>query len=181
MIIILNGPAGCGKDTLANILKQRGWATSEFKHTMFAVAVAMSGMEEADFMRDYNNREVKEAPQKHLGGMSYRQFMIHISEAVMKPIFGDNVFGLRSAEKCILPAKLGLNIVFSDGGFIDEVRALHNFGYEVVVVRLRREGFSFDGDSREYLYPDFCSSFDVQLTDGSPYVAVHDILEGICK
>lgn len=181
MIVILNGPAGCGKDTLASILKQRGWATAEFKHTMFAVAIAMSGMTKEAFLKDYNNRVVKETPQKHLGGLSYRQFMIHISEAVMKPLFGDDVFGQRSAEKCVLPAKMNLNVIFSDGGFIDEVRALHNFGYEVIVVRLHREGFSFHGDSREYLYPDFCSSFDVQLKDGSPHVAVHDILEGIRK
>lgn len=131
-------------------------------------------------MAGYNDRDKKEQPQKELGGLTYREFMIHISEDIMKPLYGDDVFGKRAAQVCVDALYFGhKNVVFSDGGFIDEVKALHEEGLEVIVIRLHRDGYTFVGDSRRYIYPDFCRSFDVTLNEGMPHQAVQEILEKI--
>ncbi|AGZ17750.1 hypothetical protein RJ80_gp23 [Vibrio phage phi-A318] len=176
-VVILNAPPFCGKDTIANLLKEKGFAVTEFKFTMFNIAIAMSGMSKESFMREYNDREQKEKPQEHLGGLSYREFMIHISEDIMKPLFGEDVFGKRAAEACTLAHDSGFDVVFSDGGFIDEVKALNDAGLNVTVIRLHRDGYTYGNDSRRYLYPDFCRSFDITLQEGLPSLAVSEILE----
>lgn len=175
-VVILNAPPHCGKDTIARILKEQGFAVSEFKSPMFNIACSMSGMSREDYMRDYEDRSKKESPQSHLGGLSYREFMIHISEDIMKPLFGEGVFGERAAEACFAAHNSGFNVVFSDGGFIDEVKVLHDKGLDVTVVRLHREGYDFGNDSRQYLYPDFCKSIDLHLVEGQPERAVSNLL-----
>jgi hypothetical protein len=42
--------------------------------------------------------------------------------------------------------------VVSDGGFASEVAPIVAAGHDVRIVRLHREGYTFDGDSRGYLY-----------------------------
>ena len=179
MIVILNAPAGVGKDTIADMLKnEHNFAKSEFKSTMFKAALGLSGLTEDEYMSRYNDRKLKELSWDKLGGLSCRGFMIHISEDIMKPLFGNDVFGKRAAAACYSAIDFGFpNVVFSDGGFIDEVKALHDSGLDVVVVRLHRDGHTFEGDSRRYLYPDFCRSFDVALQEGLPILAVKEILE----
>lgn len=181
MIIILNAPPHCGKDTIADTLRDNHkFAKTEFKHTMFSAALALSGLSKEEYMSRYNNRDLKEKPWDKLGGLSCREFMIHISEEVMKPLFGQDVFGKRASSACDFAMTCGYNhIVFSDGGFIDEVKALSESGHKVLVARLRREGFDFGNDSRDYLYPDFCDSVDVHLIEGMPEVAVDYLLECI--
>lgn len=181
MIVILNAPPHCGKDTIANILKDsHGFAKTEFKHTMFKAALGLSGLSEEEYMARYNNRELKESPWDKLGGLSCRGFMIHISENVMKPLFGQDVFGKRASSACDFAMTCGYdNIVFSDGGFIDEIKALHEGGHEVLVVRLHRDGYGFGNDSRNYLYPDFCDSVDILLVENKPEVAINSLLECI--
>lgn len=183
MIIILNGPPNCGKDTIANILKGRNYfAKTEFKKTMFNAALGLSGLSESEFLLRYNNRDLKEVAWNKLGGLSCREFMIHISEDVMKPLFGKDVFGKRASSICKEFEKSGFNnIVFSDGGFIDEVKALHDSGLHVLVVRLHRDNCDFNGDSRSYLYPDFCDSLDIKLIDGYPQIAVNSIMDKVKK
>lgn len=175
-VFILNAPPHCGKDTIARILKDQGFTVAEFKAPMFDIAFSMSGMSREDYMREYEDRSKKESPQPHLGGLSYREFMIHISEDIMKPLFGDGVFGDRAAGVCFAAHNSGTNVVFSDGGFIEEVRVLHDKGLDVTVVRLHREGYCFGNDSRQYLYPDFCKSIDIKLVEGRPERAAINIL-----
>lgn len=182
MIVILNAPPSSGKDTIARLLSSHGYAVTEFKETMFKIATTLSGLELHEYMARYDNRNLKELPWDKLGGLSCREFMIHISEDIMKPLYGDDVFGKRASERCEQLLGEGYdNVVFSDGGFIDEVNKLIYDGFEVAVVRLHRDGYTFEGDSRDYLYPNNCKCLDINLVDGHPFLAVEEILREIGK
>ncbi|ASP46287.1 hypothetical protein HOR87_gp29 [Marinomonas phage CB5A] len=180
-VLILNAPAGAGKDTIAYVLSEKfRYHQEQFKKPMFDIAIAMSGMTEAAFMQAYNNRDEKEAKQSNLGGLSYRELMIKISEEFVKPLLGKDSFGSLASVRCrnrdYEAVWGGVNIVFSDGGFIDEADRLHKDGHSVTVCRLHREGYSFEGDSRDYIYPTLYESFDIYLEEGNPAKAVNSIV-----
>lgn len=149
MILILNAPAGAGKDTIGKLLKEKhGVDLRCFKQPMFDIAKACLGEENFSvFMEKYDNRLTKELPLDMLGGMSPREFFIHISENWCKPIFGDEFFGERFAAD--LP--IDNTVVVTDGGFSREVMPMIARNHPVVIVRLFRSGYGFEGDSRSYL------------------------------
>lgn len=163
-LFILNGPAGVGKDTIADIMVETGVAKEKvsFKSPMFNVAKGMLSIDEFDwFIENYNNRDEKEKHQKILGGKSIREFMIWISESVMKPAFGDDVFGKRLAQS------LGDGCyICADGGFSSEIKPLIDDGVEVTLIRLHRSGYTFDGDSRSYIHGVCAREIDVRVIGG---------------
>lgn len=188
MIIILNAPAGAGKDTIQQAIANiQEVSQLSFKKPMFAMAKAMLGdLGYAEFMYAYNNRDRKEKPMDLLHGSSPRQFMIWLSEKVIKPHFGDQHFGNLLYDDYILHQNDGYQVgVVSDGGFESETIALINTGVPVRLFRLHREGYSFAGDSRDYVrlpeYEDNSAvdyqEFDVHLTEGLPVVAALDIIK----
>ncbi|ECH0398430.1 hypothetical protein FPC12_07130 [Salmonella enterica] len=151
-VIILNGPAGCGKDTLARAMVNMGFAkeTTSFKNPMFNIALAVLGPDAYhEFLDGYDDRARKEKPEGFLNGLSRRQFMIAISEQFIKPVLGDDYFGKYLAEN--LPDGDEVFVV-TDGGFSGEVAPIVAAGHDVRIVRLHRNGYTFTGDSREYLY-----------------------------
>lgn len=90
---------------------------------------------------------------------SKRSALIHVSEVVGKPIFGDDFVGEAAAAQ--IPEDG--HVFFTDSGFPDElVPVAEKVGYEnVVVVRVHRDGCTYDGDSRRYLES---SDFDDKIT-----------------
>lgn len=187
MIIVLNAPAGAGKDTIQQAIAELHEVSQlSFKKPMFAMANAILGdLGFAEFMDAYNNRERKEKPLDLLHGSSPRQFMIWLSESVIKPHFGDKHFGNLLYDDYIMHENDGYYVgVVSDGGFESETVALIETGVPVRLVRLHRDGYTFAGDSRDYVrLPDYADNsavdyqeFDVQLTEGLPVVAALDIL-----
>lgn len=163
-LIILNGPAGVGKDTIADVMVIKGVCCEKvsFKSPMFDVAKGMLSIDEFDwFIKNYNNRDEKEKPQNILGGKSIREFMIWISQSVMKPVFGSDVFGKRLAQS------LGDGCyICADGGFASEIKPLIEAGVEVTLIRLHRAGYTFDGDSRSYIHGVCAREIDVHVIDG---------------
>lgn len=187
MIIILNAPPGAGKDTIQRMIREYAdyIHPGEFKAPMFEIAKSMLGADGySEFIRLYDNRETKERPCTVCGNLSPRDFMIWISETVMKPRFGNRVFALRAYEN-YLSLDHDEVMVFSDGGFPDEVQALVEFGATVKLFRLHREGYDFSGDSRRYIHlPALIGSrdyeeFDVELIDGDAMSAVREITEKV--
>lgn len=165
-IIILNGPPGSGKDAICKYLEDY-WPDCkqlEVKARLFELVLAISGMPEDQWWALYNCRQTKEVPHRDLAGLSPRQFMIHVSENIMKPLYGKDYFGKYAARQV---AKSDRNLlVFSDGGFPEEVQLLAAVG-NVHLVHLFREGCSFAGDSRNYL--------DADAPYLSTFLSVHQI------
>lgn len=181
-VIILNAPPGAGKDTIGNrIAMIAPWfcRMRSFKKPMFEIARAMLGANfYKRFMDVYNDREQKEKPQVFLNGKSPRQFMIWISESVIKPQFGNQYFGRRMVEQireCDDP------VIVTDGGFPEEIKPLIGAGFEVHICRLHRSGYTFAGDSRNYLemgdYHYRLHTRDFILVDGDPTHTAEEIIE----
>lgn len=153
-IIILNGPPGSGKDVIAAEIKKALKSQCvhlEFKDCLHDIAFAMTGLAPQQYFDIYNDRDLKERKLESFYGLSPRELLITISEDMVKPVFGKDFFGKYMVNKInkVFPD----NIVFSDGGFPDEVNALaKEFGASnIKVVRLYRPGHTFEGDSRNYL------------------------------
>lgn len=150
MNFIFNGPPGSGKDEACYFLKvNHAYKHLQFKDQLFIDTAEHFGVSLNWFMSDYNNRTLKETPRPELDGMSKRQALIHVSENIIKPKYGKEYFGAKTAEK-IDPS---IDYCFSDGGFVEEIHPLINrIGRDkICIVQLYRTGCSFSSDSRNYI------------------------------
>lgn len=183
-IIILNAPHGAGKDTIGKLIEEHSpnrVRMISFKQPMFNIALAILGARRyGDFIMAYNDRETKEKPLDFLMGMSPRQFMIWISEDVIKPKFGNDYFGRRFDE---VAKESDDPVICTDGGFSDEVIALIEAGHEVKLCRLHRRGFGFQGDSRSFIHLPIgwqgvngYKDADFYLVDNRPMETVKNII-----
>ena len=178
-VINLNGPAMSGKDALAkeiclNLHGEEIGVHVEFKEMLIDIAIRTAGINrelwDALYHRDY-----KEVPQPYfiVAGkqVSARNWLIHISEDVVKPVFGESVFCDALSKKLVdieqsLP-DYNVTFVISDGGFPDEAvpvinAAKGNFNLIKLTRKNQETGeyLNFDGDSRRYLSPE---DFDPSL------------------
>lgn len=160
-IIILNAPPQSGKDEIAEYLSDNYGATHmEVKELLFQVAVRAAGISRPLWDALYQ-REYKEIPTPYLMingvNVSPREWMIHCSEAVVKPTFGKEAFGNAAVQEVINKhLRPRSTVVFSDGGFIEEARPLAEYaqavGGELVLARIERPGYGWGKDSRRYYY-----------------------------
>lgn len=156
-VVILNSPPSGGKDVGAKemcaVLGGEGYLCyhKQFKDRLIDITCAIYGISGCEWNNFYT-REGKEKPHHKLEGLTPRQALIHVSEDIIKPNFGSDFFG-RAAAQSLLE---GVNI-FSDGGFIEEVRPLiSEVGVSnILIIRIFRDGYSFEGDSRSYFPIDF--------------------------
>jgi hypothetical protein len=151
-IVILNGPAGSGKDSAATYLAGHGFVHLEFKKKLFELTKSIYCISDKDWDKLYT-RQNKETPSELLNGLSPRQALIKVSEEGIKPNFGKEYFGI-AAAKSVRPNQMN---VFSDGGFAEELKPLITmYGPEnILILQIYREGCSFAGDSRNYVsHPD---------------------------
>lgn len=183
-VIILNAPPGAGKDTIGDLVCKHApqyVVKRSFKEPMFKIAKAMLGDYRFKlFMQAYDDREQKEKAQPFLNGKSPRQFMIWISEDVIKPQFGEQYFGVLMADSL---RDIHVPAVITDGGFESEVNPLVSAGLQINICRLHRPGYSFAGDSRNYLnlegYHHRIVTRDYNLVHGDPMITVDQICEEI--
>lgn len=152
-VLILNGPPGTGKDEACLCLQKLGYEHLSFKEELFKETCRFFGVSREWFMKDYNNRAVKEkaVPELTLDGVEFsrRDAMIYTSEKYIKPKYGKDYFGLQLAKHI---TETGLFCI-SDGGFQEELSPIINkFGAEsIIIIQLTREGCDFSSDSRRYL------------------------------
>lgn len=150
-LIILNAPKACGKDVAAeHLVKMYNFHHVEFKTPVKELVKSFYSLTEKEHNHLYL-RENKELPQDILHGKSIRDCYIHVSESVIKPMFGKDVFGVLLANSL----EEGVSVA-SDGGFTEEVGAVAEVvGAEnILIIQIHAEGKTFDGDSRSYLYVD---------------------------
>jgi hypothetical protein len=149
-VIILNAPPSAGKDIAADWIVSKYKAQHlRFKDQLYRVAAQIAGIPLTRMVTLASDREYKEKPARffRVGGkfVSPRQWLIHCSENIVKPLLGKDFFGkslANSIEKDL--------VVVSDGGFPEELVPVLTAGHEVYVLRIVREGYTFEGDSRNY-------------------------------
>jgi hypothetical protein len=121
-----------------------------FKEPILDTVLQLTGIPSDEWFERYDNRDLKEKPWDRINGMSCRELMIHVSESVIKKIHGPEYYGKVLGEQI----KAGKDYVFSDGGFVSEIKALKEktcLTHEVYVVRIFRQDCEFKGDSRSYV------------------------------
>lgn len=144
--VLLNGPPGCGKDTIGAMLSRmvRSAGCMKFSepirsHLMSAFGIDMDLVE-------------KDVPNSFLHGCTPREVAIRYSEGFIKPLFGQSFFGHRLGMR--MRAMVGEpSLVFiTDSGFLQEAEALAGVigNGNLLQVMITRTGKTFHGDSRSY-------------------------------
>ena len=184
VLIIFNSGPGGGKDSSVELLLH---LVPEAQHHTFKKALVDATLRfyEIDpaVWQAWYTREGKELPRPELHGKSCRQALIHVSEHVLKPTFGEGCLADLFVKHC----PQAPYILASDGGFDVELNVTASSFHRVYVVRLHRDGTSFNNDSRTYLYaqpntPPNVSFFDLDnngtLADLEEKLYLHFIVNG---
>lgn len=171
-VVILNGPPGSGKDTLARIMSKVFNSHGHymfFKEALYKESVTWLnevGIKTTleKFVRmasDEINKEYKCYPQmpsfyvkgndNDTGSLEWSPRMVlqHVSENIIKPKYGNDFFGIKALEAMENIPKSQV-VIFSDGGFVDEINSVAS-EHKTIVINLSRRGKSFGNDSRNYV------------------------------
>ena len=155
--------------TLFGVSPERYWEiynTRELKEVPLPeFRIKLEGDESYE-LQEILGQEIQTVWVKHNMGsnryseLSIRQAMIYVSELVIKPRWGEDWFGQQRVREISRYKDVGGNwlpsdIVFCDDScaFVDELTPLIEYlGQEnILLIRIHREGFTFDGDSRSYI------------------------------
>lgn len=171
--VLLNGPPGCGKDTVASHLIPY----IEFKHLKFASPIKrmvaglfQCSMSELEACKDKRNRMLRHDNFPTTEDDTPRRLLIALSEELLKPRYGNSFFGnVLWSEARISTQEL---FVVSDCGFQAEVERLIASAGErnCLLIRIHREGHTFDGDSRSHMPDGLCQTIDVHNN-----LTIHDL------
>lgn len=152
MIILLNGPPRCGKDTAAGFLMKNLHNCAHYKMSspLKRAVPALYNLSD-DIMKVLEDQKDHVTP--FLFGHTYRDVQIAISECLLKPLHCEHIFG-RIAVLAMRQMDAG-NIVVSDTGFDDEVLPiLDEFGPgNVGLIQITRKDHTFENDSRDWIDP----------------------------
>lgn len=163
-VVGLNGPPGCGKDTLAHMLvehmESQGVETpimiSPFSLPLRFMAFSMVG--DSYSQSRYEDFKRRNFPAFNRTG---RQLMIDVSESFLKPMYGMNCLARMKIEQLKAINFDGL-VIMPDCGFMIEVSSLRQDigANNLYVVRIHRDKCSFNNDSREWVYSDHDTDLD---------------------
>jgi len=164
-VILLNGPPGSGKDTIADLIVSSHKAEHlRFKTKLYEITALLNNIDLETFIKYATDRETKESLVLDRG-LTPRALLIEASENVIKPYYGEDYFGIVVGET-IRDSYSDL-FVISDGGFVDELIALIDAAeltgddINITVIKLFRDGCTFDNDSREYLPEEVLSKYGI--------------------
>ena len=153
-IILFNAPPNSGKDEAVNhLLKIYDEALHfRFKDQLYFTAAEIANVDFYWMIDIASDRNTKDLPSKDLpDNMTPRQWLIHVSENLIKPNYGKDYFGKKLADS-VNNSRANDLVFVSDCGFREEVKALiDNTQHDVHVIQVYRDGCSFAGDSRNYV------------------------------
>lgn len=146
-IVFFNAPPRAGKDTATAIMVKRthglpvSFAAPLKRQTAALLSVSFDELE-----------AIKDIPHAALKGGTPRQYMINLSEKMIKPCYGTDFFGHVAVDYISNNIPLVPIVYFSDSGFHDEaVPVVNKFGIEnCVKFNLFRKGCDYSKDSRSY-------------------------------
>lgn len=156
-IVLLNGPASSGKDTLAAQLVNHTPKSLmvKFAAPLKMIATHMYCDSDSQKFHQWDAPSEKIKPSPVFLGKTCRQVQIDISEVYMKPMHGEGVFG-KFLFKTIERESMNDYETFfvSDSGFRPEAEVLvEAYGAQnVMLLRLHREGKFFDKDPESKSY-----------------------------
>lgn len=161
-VIFFNGPPRSGKDFLmerTNIfLGDNGLSpiSVAFSDAMYLAISKLYGIPQIQLER-IKNSSAKDEPNELFFGKTLREVAISLSEEWFKPFHDDRtVFAkVLARELQYIPNVYGEHYILIDTGFFDECFAFcEQFGDaldSITLIRINRDGTSFDGDSRHYI------------------------------
>jgi len=150
--ILVNGAPRSGKDTIAKHFVNTYPKRSFFErfsrpHKEAFAAMACADIDEWFDVPLYERDKSAIIPWL---GVSYRQWQIDFSEKFMKPLYGNDIFGRMLVDRTT--GFFGATpIIIPDCGFQVEVDCLKD--ERCLLIRVGREGYTFENDSREYVEP----------------------------
>lgn len=163
-ILLINAPPRAGKDTLGRAIVERAdkekadevWtAIRKFAFELKTATHRLYGIQPGGHpwhgAEQFENS--KDIPNDKFFGLTPRQAYIAVSEKLMKPMHGKDIFGKLLANSMAANAGIEDLSIITDSGFVEEAQVLiDRFGVDnVVLVQLHREGFDFSNDSRSYI------------------------------
>ena len=169
LVIMFNAPPRAGKDTACEILMRKFPESVKyeyFKEYLYKESAKVLGLDFNFWASVCQNGDLKDKPMLRLqtgeaeGSVTPRDILINVAENILKPKHGKDCIANATAHKIAktiqqFKAEKGYNpiIVVPDLGFPYEADAVRTIipSAEVAVVHIKREGYTFEGDSRNYV------------------------------
>ena len=169
LVVMFNAPPRAGKDTACEILMRKFPESVKyeyFKEYLYKESAKVLGLDFNFWASVCQNGDLKDKPMLRLqtgeaeGSVTPRDILINVAENILKPKHGKDCIANATAHKIAktiqqFKAEKGYNpiIVVPDLGFPYEADAVRTIipSAEVAVVHIKREGYTFEGDSRNYV------------------------------
>lgn len=149
-IVVLNGPPGCGKDTLANFMALRYPTTTHMKLSA-PLKHMVAGFYGVDLRTIEQEKDFPATVSTF--GKTYREELISVSEDWMKRRHGDDALGRLFINRLHrVPQR---DVILSDGGFLNELTPIIAAigATNMMIIKIVRPEHTFIGDSRGYVTP----------------------------
>ena len=169
LVIMFNAPPRAGKDTACEILMRKFPESVKyeyFKEYLYKESAKVLGLDFNFWASVCQAGDLKDKPMLRLqageaeGSLTPRDILINVAENILKPKHGKDCIANATAHKIAktiqqFKAEKGYNpiIVVPDLGFPYEADAVRTIipSAEAAVVHIKREGYTFEGDSRNYV------------------------------
>ena len=185
-LVIFNGQANCGKDTLENFMADEFWSHRiENKESLYEIGSKVYNIPHSAYVELCTKRELKDKVSPLLKGLTPRQSIIHVSN-VVKAQINRSAFSIDLAkrveayfdgtnESCMVTTNIGYQDEFDD-----IVDYLSDKDIEVVLINLLKpEMDDVQLDARELIVTDKVKSFEIVIKKENPVSVAENQLTDI--